>query len=88
MLAEHILAESGGRYSLGERGEKLYGWKNFAELYAEHVEDERLEAKILVEQRDDARGTDRFFAERERHARELEDSSRGGDRGDEPRADQ
>ncbi len=34
MLAENILAESGGRYSLGERGEKLYGWKNFAELYA------------------------------------------------------
>jgi ATP-dependent Lhr-like helicase len=34
MLGEHILAESGGRYSLGERGEKLYGWKNFAELYA------------------------------------------------------
>jgi len=32
MLAENILAESGGR--LGERGEKLYGWKNFAELYA------------------------------------------------------
>jgi ATP-dependent Lhr-like helicase len=34
MLAENILAESGGRYSLGERGEKRYGWKNFAELYA------------------------------------------------------
>lgn len=34
MLAENILAESGGRYSLGERGEKLYGWRNFAELYA------------------------------------------------------
>jgi hypothetical protein len=34
MLGEGILAESGGRYSLGERGEKLYGWKNFAELYA------------------------------------------------------
>ena len=34
MLGENILAESGGRYSLGERGEKLYGWKNFAELYA------------------------------------------------------
>ncbi len=34
MLHENILAESGGRYSLGERGEKLYGWKNFAELYA------------------------------------------------------
>lgn len=34
MLAEGILAESGGRYALGERGEKLYGWRNFAELYA------------------------------------------------------
>ncbi|MDQ3341058.1 MAG: DEAD/DEAH box helicase [Myxococcota bacterium] len=34
MLAENIIVESGGRYSLGERGEKLYGWKNFAELYA------------------------------------------------------
>jgi ATP-dependent helicase Lhr and Lhr-like helicase len=34
MLAENILAESAGRFSLGERGEKLYGWKNFAELYA------------------------------------------------------
>jgi ATP-dependent Lhr-like helicase len=33
MLGENILAESGGRYSVGERGEKLYGWKNFAELY-------------------------------------------------------
>ncbi len=34
MLAEGILAESGGRYALGDRGEKLYGWRNFAELYA------------------------------------------------------
>jgi ATP-dependent Lhr-like helicase len=33
MLAENILTESGGCYALGERGEKLYGWKNFAELY-------------------------------------------------------
>jgi ATP-dependent Lhr-like helicase len=33
MLRENILVESGARYSLGERGEKLYGWKNFAELY-------------------------------------------------------
>lgn len=34
MLKENIIVETGGRYSLGERGEKLYGWKNFAELYA------------------------------------------------------
>ena len=34
MLAEDILFASGGRYSLGARGEKLYGWRNFAELYA------------------------------------------------------
>jgi ATP-dependent Lhr-like helicase len=34
MLREDILAESAARYSLGARGEKLYGWKNFAELYA------------------------------------------------------
>jgi ATP-dependent helicase Lhr and Lhr-like helicase len=34
MLREEILVESAGRYSLGARGEKLYGWKNFAELYA------------------------------------------------------
>lgn len=34
MLHEEILFASGGRYSLGVRGEKLYGWRNFAELYA------------------------------------------------------
>ena len=34
MLAEDILFASGGRYSLGARGEKLYGWRNFSELYA------------------------------------------------------
>lgn len=34
MLAEDILFESGGRYALGARGEKLYGWRNFSELYA------------------------------------------------------
>lgn len=34
MLAEDILFESAGRYSLGARGEKLYGWRNFSELYA------------------------------------------------------
>src|SRR5207244_1953341 len=34
MLSEKILFASGGRYSLGERGEKLYGWRNFSELYA------------------------------------------------------
>jgi len=34
MLREEILFASGGRYSLGARGEKLYGWRNFAELYA------------------------------------------------------
>jgi ATP-dependent helicase Lhr and Lhr-like helicase len=33
MLAEGILHEDGGRLSLGERGQKLYGRKNFAELY-------------------------------------------------------
>ncbi|MBK9034635.1 MAG: DEAD/DEAH box helicase [Myxococcales bacterium] len=34
MLAQDILAEADGRYVLGARGEKLYGWRNFAELYA------------------------------------------------------
>jgi ATP-dependent helicase Lhr and Lhr-like helicase len=34
MLGENILVETSGRYTLGERGEKLYGWKHFAELYA------------------------------------------------------
>lgn len=33
MIAEGILHEDGGRLSLGERGQKLYGRKNFAELY-------------------------------------------------------
>lgn len=34
MLDEDILAVAAGRYSLGERGRKLYGAKHFAELYA------------------------------------------------------
>jgi ATP-dependent Lhr-like helicase len=34
MLAEQILAEDGGRLSLGPRGERLYGFRNFSELYA------------------------------------------------------
>jgi ATP-dependent Lhr-like helicase len=34
MLAEDILFESAGRYALGTKGEKLYGWRNFSELYA------------------------------------------------------
>lgn len=34
MLKEDILHESGGRLALGERGAKLYGWRNFSELYA------------------------------------------------------
>jgi ATP-dependent helicase Lhr and Lhr-like helicase len=34
MLAADILHESGGRYALGEAGEKRYGWRNFSELYA------------------------------------------------------
>jgi ATP-dependent Lhr-like helicase len=34
MLREEVLFASGGRYSLGARGEKLYGWRNFADLYA------------------------------------------------------
>ncbi len=34
MLAEDILHLDGGRLGLGDRGEKLYGFRNFAELYA------------------------------------------------------
>jgi ATP-dependent Lhr-like helicase len=34
MLAEDILFESDGRYALGAKGEKLYGRRNFSELYA------------------------------------------------------
>ncbi len=34
MLKEDIIFESGGRYALGKRGEKLYGRRNFSELYA------------------------------------------------------
>ena len=34
MLAEDILATDGTRLMLGDRGEKLYGFRNFAELYA------------------------------------------------------
>ncbi|MEP6651898.1 MAG: DEAD/DEAH box helicase [Myxococcales bacterium] len=34
MRGEDILTEAGGRYSLGERGRRLYGAKHFAELYA------------------------------------------------------
>lgn len=34
MLAETILRDDGGRLWLGERGERLYGRRNFAELYA------------------------------------------------------
>jgi hypothetical protein len=42
---ENILAESGGRYSLGERGEKLHGWRSFAELYA--VSSRRMVVRVL-----------------------------------------
>jgi ATP-dependent Lhr-like helicase len=34
LLAQDILVENAGRYCLGERGEKRYGWRNFSELYA------------------------------------------------------
>lgn len=34
MLDEQILLLADGRYSLGERGRRLYGARNFAELYA------------------------------------------------------
>jgi ATP-dependent Lhr-like helicase len=34
MLRRDILFESAGRLSLGQRGERLYGWRNFAELYS------------------------------------------------------
>ena len=34
MLGEGILHLDGGRLSLGERGERLYGFRNFTELYA------------------------------------------------------
>jgi ATP-dependent Lhr-like helicase len=34
LLREHFLWESGGLLSLGERAERVYGRKNFAELYA------------------------------------------------------
>lgn len=34
MVSEGILSQTGGRYALAERGEKLYGWRNFQELYA------------------------------------------------------
>jgi len=34
MLAEQILISTDGRFSLGTRGEKLYGRRHFAELYA------------------------------------------------------
>jgi ATP-dependent Lhr-like helicase len=34
MRAHDIVAEADGRFVLGARGEKLYGWRNFAELYA------------------------------------------------------
>jgi ATP-dependent Lhr-like helicase len=34
MLAEDILILADGRYSLGERGRRLYGRRHFAELYA------------------------------------------------------
>jgi ATP-dependent helicase Lhr and Lhr-like helicase len=34
MIAEGILARDGGRLSLGVRGEKLYGFRNFTELYS------------------------------------------------------
>ena len=34
MLGQEILHRDGGRLSLGVRGEKLYGFRNFTELYA------------------------------------------------------
>jgi ATP-dependent Lhr-like helicase len=34
MISEGILHREGARLSLGERGEKLYGFRHFAELYA------------------------------------------------------
>ena len=34
MMSEEIIAEDGGRMFLGPRGERLYGFRNFAELYA------------------------------------------------------
>ncbi|MDY0001271.1 MAG: DEAD/DEAH box helicase [Polyangia bacterium] len=34
MLAQDILHEDGGKLGLGERGEKLYGFRHFAELYS------------------------------------------------------
>ena len=34
MIAEGILARADGRLSLGERGERLYGFRNFTELYS------------------------------------------------------
>lgn len=42
MLSEGIIVASGGCYALGERGEKLYGWRNFAELYAVFSAPQRL----------------------------------------------
>lgn len=34
MIAEDILIDVDGRYTLGEKGEKRYGFRNFSELYA------------------------------------------------------
>lgn len=34
MLAESIMHQDGSRLSLGPRGERLYGFRNFMELYA------------------------------------------------------
>src|SRR5262249_53234883 len=34
MLSEAIIARDHGRLTLGPRGEQLYGWRNFLELYS------------------------------------------------------
>jgi ATP-dependent Lhr-like helicase len=34
MMQEEILHQDGGRLSLGQRGERLYGFRNFTELYS------------------------------------------------------
>ncbi len=63
MLEAGILAQTGGRLSLGDRGERLYGRRNFAELYAVFSTPQIL--KVFFG-RDEIGSIDAYFAQQER----------------------
>lgn len=66
MLAEDILLSIGGRLSLGQRGEKLYGFRNFTELYSVFSTPQTL---AVMWGPQEIGTVDAFFAEQEELAR-------------------